>query len=612
MRKVISTLLAAIAMAGAPAVRADAQVVRRLPEATVRKVTPPIVEPKLTIETLEPATALQSFRSAYEPAFVEFVREARTKRDARAIATFERLGARHCPGKSGDRMAACLASHIGAPQVAAMNAVESGPYRFNTVFTRDAGAPVLVIFKGDQRIAATPYANLFDVHVRIAGYGFGRDWRVAWFDAYTDIDGAERTALVNKALEDMNGGAVDLLRESEDISLQSRVALRRAEISAIASYRKLLAKWFDDVERRDRGAYRRIIGAVQAAERAAIDRGGPIEILGFEPGTDESADLPQPPSPPTCALDDLGCLETLVVVPQLLERLDIDLTFSTYDGAPNSLYGRMKDVDGEILVWAAPFEENFRHIVRVDDRGELLRVEDRIGDAYVEMFERMIPFRLLADNTLDFNGVMQLAFREEERPNFVIGRDLLSCVNDELFLIPAGFITDFMSVSQGVRIIFPEGETTPEREWAAALLHDWLYAISDRENKSHQNYAQARFVADLKLAEMPPARRAAFAWATGSGFSLPAVGRPGELRFATRDSCARGVAFKGNPRNALVGRTSCDGLMADLPRYLDLLDRFATDAEVTDDDILANPDSMSFFEKVVANADNEVSCDMIE
>jgi hypothetical protein len=161
-------------------------------------------------------------------------------------------------------------------------------------------------------------------------------------------------------------------------------------------------------------------------------------------------------------------------------------------------------------------------------------------------------------------------YRDGARMNFVLTRDVLFCrrKTGDVFLVPAGFITDFASVPGAARRLLPQ----IAHEAGPALLHDWLYAISSARSKKHQAFADTVFVEELIDAEAGRVRSTMFSTAVRLG-GLPAVGNPAELRFATPLTAEIGARYVGAPANAIVARIDCDDFAL---RYFQLLRDYGT------------------------------------
>jgi len=74
-----------------------------------------------------------------------------------------------------------------------------------------------------------------------------------------------------------------------------------------------------------------------------------------------------------------------------------------------------------------------------------------------------------------------------------------SLQSDDTIVVPQGFLTDFASVPRFFwRIIPPDGEYTQ-----AAVLHDFLYSIQDRERKASDKI----FLEAMSVLEVPKWKR---------------------------------------------------------------------------------------------------------
>ena len=229
-----------------------------------------------------------------------------------------------------------------------------------------------------------------------------------------------------------------------------------------------------------------------------------------------------------------------------------------------------------------------------------------------------LPVAQLAENLTSLYDALQesfgidLALREGERFNFVIEQDLLFCrrATGDLMLVPSGFITDLASVQNWLRTIFLL-EQSP-KEMPGAILHDWLYAISRREDPDDHLYADTLFREELEDAGAGWLTQRFFPLGTRIG-GRSAVGRPAELRFATRESCARGRDFSGVPQNAIVGRIGEDRQPGDkcaafLDRYDDLLAEHGRAERLDTSIIVNNEERARYFEAVVGNDDPDKTC----
>jgi len=211
---------------------------------------------------------------------------------------------------------------------------------------------------------------------------------------------------------------------------------------------------------------------------------------------------------------------------------------------------------------------------------------------------------------------INLALREGQRTNFIVGRDILYCRQEtgDLLLVPSGFVTDLASVSNWLRAIMMINESP--REFPGAILHDWLYAISRPENEDDHQYSDMLFREELDDAEAGWLTRRMFPLGTRIG-GRSAVGRPAEVRFATEESCRRGHGFRGVPQNAIVGRygeglpagNKCEGFLDDYETLLAELGQ----STPFDTSIIVNEEPRArYFEDVVANEDPNVACPFTE
>lgn len=207
---------------------------------------------------------------------------------------------------------------------------------------------------------------------------------------------------------------------------------------------------------------------------------------------------------------------------------------------------------------------------------------------------------------------IDLALREGQRFNYVVGRDILYCRKEtgDLLLVPSGFVTDLASVANWLRAITLIDQSP--KEFPAAILHDWLYAISRRENADDHAFSDMLFREELRDAGAGWLTRRMFPLGTRIG-GRGAVGRPSELRFATEESCRRGHNFSGVPQNAIVGRVG-DGLPAGdkctgfLDQYEELLAEVGQATPFNTAIIVNEEPRARYFEQVVGNEDPEVAC----
>ena len=217
---------------------------------------------------------------------------------------------------------------------------------------------------------------------------------------------------------------------------------------------------------------------------------------------------------------------------------------------------------------------------------------------------------------LDLTDQLALATREgTDRRQFILKEDLLYCreTTGEVFLIPAGFITDLLSVAGIGRIL------RSDRTYAGAVIHDWLFALGGEEPDRQR--AEAMFNEELRFGNVGFLRR--FFITTGTddvgplyvkvvGRDAP-FGRVNEMRFATPESCERGFAMREGDEPAVVGILNahlpaterCDDFQRNYDRHFA---QFASSRRVNDRDIVRDADAAAYLKAVTDNQDPEKSC----
>ncbi len=84
----------------------------------------------------------------------------------------------------------------------------------------------------------------------------------------------------------------------------------------------------------------------------------------------------------------------------------------------------------------------------------------------------------------------------QNRREVVVLRDWLYCDDDtgDVFLVPAGFVTDFASIPAPARVAI----SSCGRHAEAAVIHDWLYAIGTPGDETARNVADRLFLQAMK------------------------------------------------------------------------------------------------------------------
>lgn len=234
---------------------------------------------------------------------------------------------------------------------------------------------------------------------------------------------------------------------------------------------------------------------------------------------------------------------------------------------------------------------------------------------------------IAAGNMDELNARLRMVAQRsrEGRDEYLLTDDVISCVNEQVFVVPAGFVTDFASVPGIVR---PVLRRNPGQERFPALLHDWLYAVVEEGDASQWEAANALFGDDLKIqdTEIPGWRRWLFGLGVGTDQAKRAAGRPDEMRFATPATCEHAATFKGDWRNAVVvddltayagGAFSCATLVDDARSYRALSQRLRDEqpeAFTPRQDravipaVFTDPQANAFLLQVTANRDPRRGC----
>ena len=179
--------------------------------------------------------------------------------------------------------------------------------------------------------------------------------------------------------------------------------------------------------------------------------------------------------------------------------------------------------------------------------------------------------------------------------------------------IPAGFITDLLSV-KGLPSLLKN-----DRTYAGAVIHDWLFAIGGGERERRR--AETIFWEELRANKVSILRTFFIQFGTDKlgplyyqlfGKNSP-FGRRDEMRFATKDSCARGYRLKNGVEPYVVGRINqslprknrCSTFQTD---YSTHFRNFASSARVEEAELINNSSNRIFLERVVKNRDPNKSC----
>ncbi len=260
-------------------------------------------------------------------------------------------------------------------------------------------------------------------------------------------------------------------------------------------------------------------------------------------------------------------------------------------------------------------------IGRYDDMGTIQFNADTVEDflcpappppeifdeALLDLFEQLA----LVSNSDDDNDYL----RDGERKNFVLKEDLLYCRENtgEVYLIPAGFVTDLLSV-KGLSAFLKN-----DRTYSGAVIHDWLFALGGGERERKR--AEAIFWEELRANKVSVLRSFFIQFGTDKlgplyyqlfGKNSP-FGRRDEMRFATKDSCVRGYRLKNGDEPYVVGRINqslapskrCSNFQSDYPAHFQ---NFASSIRVEEEQLIEIPSNRIFLERVIKNKDPKKSC----
>ncbi|WP_306251116.1 DUF1353 domain-containing protein [Parvularcula sp. IMCC14364] len=205
--------------------------------------------------------------------------------------------------------------------------------------------------------------------------------------------------------------------------------------------------------------------------------------------------------------------------------------------------------------------------------------------------------------------------RDGTRRNFVLKEDILYCreKTGEIFLIPAGFVTDLLSV-KGMSAFLRS-----DRTYAGAIIHDWLFAIGGGE--AERKRAEAMFSEELAFNKSGALHRFFITMGTDKvgplyfrlfGKDSP-FGRRAEMRFATRESCQRGYAMQTGEEPYIRGRINqrrpegqrCRGFQ---DNYQDYFETYATDTRIDASELTSSDEKRAYLRSVIVNKDPEKSC----
>ncbi|MCI5043713.1 MAG: DUF1353 domain-containing protein [Aquisalinus sp.] len=205
--------------------------------------------------------------------------------------------------------------------------------------------------------------------------------------------------------------------------------------------------------------------------------------------------------------------------------------------------------------------------------------------------------------------------RDGIRRNFVLKEDLLYCreATGEIFLIPAGFVTDLLSV-KGMSAFLRS-----DRTYAGAIIHDWLFAIGGGE--AERKRAEAMFSEELRFNKSGALRRFFITMGTDKvgplyfrlfGKDSP-FGRRAEMRFATKESCDRGYALQAGDEPYIRGILNqdepigkrCAGFQEN---YADLFEKYATDTRINTRELTSDDEKRAYLRSVIVNKDPNKSC----
>ncbi len=205
--------------------------------------------------------------------------------------------------------------------------------------------------------------------------------------------------------------------------------------------------------------------------------------------------------------------------------------------------------------------------------------------------------------------------RDGTRRNFVLKEDLLYCreATGEIFLIPAGFVTDLLSV-KGMSAFLRS-----DRTYAGAIIHDWLFAIGGGE--AERKRAEAMFSEELRFNKSGALRRFFITMGTDKvgplyfrlfGKDSP-FGRRAEMRFATKESCARGYALQAGEEPYIRGILNEDELAGKRctgfqENYAELFEKYATDTRINTSELTSDDEKRAYLRSVIVNKDPNKSC----
>ncbi|MCI5047808.1 MAG: DUF1353 domain-containing protein [Aquisalinus sp.] len=230
-----------------------------------------------------------------------------------------------------------------------------------------------------------------------------------------------------------------------------------------------------------------------------------------------------------------------------------------------------------------------------------------LSDALQELYDQLA---VISDEDNDDD-----LLRDGTRRNFVLKEDLLYCreATGEIFLIPAGFVTDLLSV-KGMSAFLRS-----DRTYAGAIIHDWLFAIGGGE--AERKRAEAMFSEELRFNQSGALRRFFITMGTDKvgplyfrlfGKDSP-FGRRAEMRFATKESCDRGYALQAGDEPYIRGILNenepagkrCTGFQEN---YADLFEKYATDTRINARDLTGDDEKRAYLRSVIVNKDPNKSC----
>ena len=208
----------------------------------------------------------------------------------------------------------------------------------------------------------------------------------------------------------------------------------------------------------------------------------------------------------------------------------------------------------------------------------------------------------------DLYNRIALALRDGSRRNYVLTQDLLYCreSTSEIIIIPAGFITDLLSVPDAARIL------DNERTYTGAVIHDWLFALGGDE--SDRIVAEEIFREELRFNRAGALRTFALSFSTEHlgplyynlvGRSSP-FGRAEEMRFATPDSCRRAGDMRSHREPVFIyTERGCNNFQDNYDEYHDA---YASDNTIDLDSIVDNEELRQYFMGVISNTDESRTC----